>query len=360
MAKRYSWDPVKKVLDVIQSFSSKQPEPPPKTPQSGPPPLKQDPTQKLFPPKPQTGDQTQSLLGKSSENVQVRDKYSYDPASKTLEHQRAYGTSPKEAVPHVPEKDIATQKLQRGKPAGGEKTRILPREKPLPPRGSPHVSGGRAISPDSPEGLERITQRIPQEVAEEARAAARQMSKPSLWSKIKPRLRGIGIASLAGIAVGIIGFAIFEYAADEAQRKMGADADVSALLPSANKVVWISAPFTRTSRENAPPYYEPNVVAEDVTITSSEDGILALGISLQGLPEVFANSNNINGLGEGNSDWLCQPAGGYLVCWSTSRGYPLAKGVESIVSMQFHLPADELNKMLSQREGFRQVYLIAP
>lgn len=266
----------------------------------------------------------------------------------------------------VPQKEIPTAKIApRGKPTPGAKTEVLSSGKsgPAPRASSPtEIRGPRApvrtIKPGSPEGLERTAQKIPQEVAQEAQAAARQMGKSGIWSKIKPRLKGIGVAGLVGIAIGLIGFGIFEYATNEALKKMGPDADLSSLLPSANKVIWITAPFTRVSRDESAPDYEPNVFAEEVTITPPESGILAFGISLEGLPADFTNSININDLGEGNSDWLCQPFGGYLVCRSTSRGYPLMKDLKNIVSMQFHLPDYELQQYLQVPSGSRSVYLI--
>ncbi|OGZ57308.1 MAG: hypothetical protein A3G60_01545 [Candidatus Ryanbacteria bacterium RIFCSPLOWO2_12_FULL_47_9c] len=257
----------------------------------------------------------------------------------------------------IPQKDIPTQQISsRGKPMPGAKTEILsPQKSASPPR---PVAPSRTIDPRSAEGLERVAQEIPKEVAREAQTAARQAGRSGLWSKLKPRLRAVlGPVALVGMAVGIIGFAIFNYATDEVLKKMGPDADLSTLLPTANKVLWMDAPFERMSRDESDPYYEPNVVNEDVTITPPQSGILALGISLAGLPNDFINDTNINDAGGGKSDWLCEPFGGYLICRSISGADPLIKDAKSIISMQFHLPGSEMKKMLTQKSGTRSVYL---
>jgi len=258
----------------------------------------------------------------------------------------------------VPQKDIPTQQISsRGKPTPGAKTEVLSPQKSAPP--SRPVAPPRTIDPRSAEGLERVAQKIPKEVAREAQAAARQAGRSKLWSKLKSRFRGaFAPVALVGIAVGIIGFAIFNYATDEVLQKMGTDADLSTLLPTANKVIWMDAPFERMSRDESDPYYEPNVVNEDVIITPPQSGILALGISLAGLPSDFINDTNINDAGSGKSDWLCEPFGGYLICRSTSGADPLIKNIKSIISMQFHLPGNEIKKMLAQKSGTRSVYLI--
>ncbi len=284
------------------------------------------PTQKLFPPKPQGGEKTQFLLDKKSENVVVREKYTYDPKAKTLEHQKIYGNKPPKVIYHPP--------------------------KPTPTTTQPPP---RIIKPSSPEGLERIAQKIPKEVVEEARTVEQQMVRAKKLSRI---LKGIGIASLAGAVIGLAAFAIYEYSINKVLNKIGPETDLSSLLPSSRQVIWLSAPYTRHGREEVEPYYEPNVVAEDIIINPPQNNILAFGIALQGLPDQFTNSTNINELGEGNSDWLCETYGGYLICRSTSAAYPLQKGIQSVVSLQFHLPALEVQQMLAQPSGTRQVYLI--
>ena len=116
----------------------------------------------------------------------------------------------------------------------------------------------------------------------------------------------------------------------------------------------------RTSRDDVAPYYEPNVVNEDVTVISPQDGVLVFGILLQGLPEEFSNDIDVNKLGKGNSDWLCKPYDAYLICRSTSGAYPLVKDIGNVVSMQFHLPGDEVRETLKQKSGARQVYIVVP
>lgn len=279
-------------------------------------------------------------------------------------------------APPGPQKNIPTEKLApSGRPTPGAKTEVLPSGKSGPaPRGAepPTVRATRppatqsprppvrAIKPGSPEGLERIAQKIPKEVVAEAQAAARQAGRSGLWSKLKPRLRGlVGPAALAGMAIGIIGFGIFEYATNEALRKMGPDQDLTALLPEHNRVEWISAPFARASRDESDPHWEPNVFEERVTIAAPRAGALAFGISLDGLPQEFTSDINVNDLGDGNSDWLCEPFGGYLICHSLG-GYPLEKSSATVVTMQFHLPAYEMKTYLASPSGSRKVYVIIP
>lgn len=180
--------------------------------------------------------------------------------------------------------------------------------------------------------------------------------RTSWWSRLRPAGKvGVG---LVGAAIVILGFAAIYWAFEKAHQKMGEGADLSMFLPKGNKVAWISAPYTRRAREAVAPFYEPNVVADDIIIRSSCDNVVAFGISLQGLPEEFANSTNINELGEGNSDWLCESFGGYLICRSLSDSYPLIKDKTSVVTLQFHLPAEEMRQLLKFTSGTRSAYLI--
>ena len=169
----------------------------------------------------------------------------------------------------------------------------------------------------------------------------------------------VGIAGLAGIAIGAFAFFAIDWAINRTQEKIGPPSNLTNLLPSENRVFWISASFLRMTRDEADPYWEPNVFQEAVTINSPYDGVMAFGISLSGVPEIFTNDINVNGLGDGNSDWLCEPFGGYLVCRSLG-GYPLEKTSVTVVTMQFHLPAYELKKYLASPSGSRSVYVITP
>ena len=162
---------------------------------------------------------------------------------------------------------------------------------------------------------------------------------------------------LAGMALFAIVYGIFEYATNEALRKMGPDQDLTTFLPENNRVEWVSAPFARATRDESDPYWEPNVFEERVTLNSPRDRALAFGISRDGLPQEFTNDINVNGLGDGNSDWLCEPFGGYLICRGLG-GYPLEKGNTTVVTMQFHLPAYEMKKYLASPSGSRRAYVI--
>lgn len=181
-----------------------------------------------------------------------------------------------------------------------------------------------------------------------------------LSSKIRPIFKGIGVKGFAMAAVVLVATAIVYWGINRAKEKMGPTSDLSSYLPTANQVIWVEAPYSRYSREEADPYFEPNVVTEDIVIDSPQNGILAFGISAAGLPESFSNDININELGQGNSDWLCEDFKGYLICRSISKSYPLKKGLESIVSLQFHLPGHEVKKMLQSASGVRSVYLTVP
>ncbi|MDO8671717.1 MAG: hypothetical protein Q7O66_09865 [Dehalococcoidia bacterium] len=68
---------------------------------------------------------------------------------------------------------------------------------------------------------------------------------------------------------------------------------------------------------------------------------------------------NVNNLGDGNSDRLCETFGDYLVCRSLG-GYPLQRRTLAVVTMQFHLPGYELNRYLASTGGSRRVYVIVP
>lgn len=181
------------------------------------------------------------------------------------------------------------------------------------------------------------------------------------WSaKIRPILKGVGVKGFALAAVVLVATAIVYWGINQAKEKMGPPTDLSRYLPDNNKIIWITAPYSRHSREGDP-YFEPNVVVDETVIDPPQSGILAFGFSLKGLPPEFSGTIEVNELGEGNSDWLCETYGGYMICRSTSGAYPLAKGLKSVVGLQFHLPGYEVKKMLdSGKSGHRSVYLIPP
>ncbi len=180
-----------------------------------------------------------------------------------------------------------------------------------------------------------------------------------LLSKIRPIFKGIGVKGFATVAIVLVATTIAYWAINQAKEKMGPASDLSRYLPNNNKVILITAPYSRHSREGDP-YFEPNVVADETVVDPPQSGILAFGFSLKGLPPEFSGTIDVNELGEGNSDWLCEPYGGYMICRSTSGAYPLIKGLKSVVGLQFHLPEYEVKKMLAERNGSRSIYLIIP
>lgn len=179
---------------------------------------------------------------------------------------------------------------------------------------------------------------------------------------VKANLGKLVIGGIVGAIAGalILGgaFAAIGYVVNKIHEKVGST-DLSMLLPSATEVVWLSASFTRQTRDEADPYWEPNVLEEKVTFYSPYDEVMAFGVSLEGLPEVFSNDIDVNDLGFGTSDWLCEPFSGYLICRSLGS-YPLTKEAATTVSMKFHLPAYEMKEYLSVGSGSRQVYVIVP
>ena len=214
----------------------------------------------------------------------------------------------------------------------------------------------------SPWSDAKETQRMPRPDAKTVRIKSPRgaVHRFRSWASrtLKSNWKKIGVAGVAGLVLGSLAFFAFEWAVDQTQEKIGPASDLSGFLPSQNNVLWISAPFMRTSRDDVAPYYEPNVVNEDVTVISPQDGVLVFGILLQGLPEEFSNDIDVNEFGKGNSDWLCEPYDAYLICQSTSGAYPLVKDIGNVVSMQFHLPGDEVREMLKQKSGTRQVYIV--
>jgi hypothetical protein len=168
-----------------------------------------------------------------------------------------------------------------------------------------------------------------------------------------------GIAAAAGAAlVGWIGVEIYEYATNEAMKKIEPKDDLTEFLPSRARVIWIDVPFARRSRDMSDPEFEPNVANEDFTIVAPEGKILALGIPLEGRPTVFASDCDINGMGAGRSDWYFQSFGGYYIGRSMSGAHPLKKGATTVVSIQYHMPGYELNQFVGRRSGTVRIYLV--
>lgn len=95
-------------------------------------------------------------------------------------------------------------------------------------------------------------------------------------------LGNIGIG-LAALAVGMMLWGGIDWAFNKAHEGMGVETDLTALLPQGNTVAWISAPYTRSTRDESDPYWEPNVFHETVTIGPPYDGVMVLGISLSGV-----------------------------------------------------------------------------
>ncbi len=274
------------------------------------------------------------------------------------------------AKPRVmPTPDKPTQIVPPGErptarlPPSQRPTTVMPRggAPTAPASPSPSPASARPIRPSSPEGLERIAQRLPKDAVEEARAAARQLARSRGWRRFVPGPKAIA-AGLVGAIVGMVAFAVIDYAIDEALRKMGGGYDLSALLPGhgTGRTVPVLATFTRMSRDSSDPDFEPNVVNEDIIVTSPVGGATVIGIPFDGLPEISGFDIHVNRLGKGNSDWLCQLYRGYFICWSTSGAHPLVKGVPTVVSVQFHLPGAQMRDLLSTRSGTLNAYVIVP
>lgn len=197
--------------------------------------------------------------------------------------------------------------------------------------------------------------------------------KPSkgigLGAKSRSFFKSVGKVVAVGAITSVIGFAIlnhlgvtiFEQAADEVLQKMGPETDLSDYLPGgANKVIWSEVSYTRHSREDmGDPDSLPNILVDKITIYPPQSGIFVMGISVDDLPD-FVSDLNINELGNGNSDWLCEKYGGYFICRSMSKSYPvpLIAGSKSVLTLQYHLPEYELREMLAAGDGTRAIYFI--
>lgn len=192
------------------------------------------------------------------------------------------------------------------------------------------------------------------------KTAVRQAPKAGRFRLPRLSFSTMAAVGLVGVVLGTVVFIMANRALEKTRGKMGEVSDLSRYLPKNNKVTWIAAPYTRLSRDEDHPYFEPNVVAEKVSFPSPANGIFAFGISLEGLPEMASNDVNINEMGEGNSDWLCESFSGYLICRSTSLSHPLQKDKISEVTLLFHLPGYEVKKMLQSVSGIQSVYLIVP
>ncbi|HLG41729.1 MAG TPA: hypothetical protein VI643_00080, partial [Planctomycetota bacterium] len=269
---------------------------------------------------------------------------------------------------------------------------LMKSEKPAAPRlpGESFGRGQRNIStaPDLPEklppkpsrfeGLDNLEKAAAEEEMEEAMkrelkdlaepprraappAANADATRPprAAAARYARLLRGLGIA--VGVAlVAWIGTRIFEHAADEALAKMGPGEDLAHLLPSNNpKAMWISAEFKRINRDNSDPHFEPNVVAEEITIAPPVNGVFVIGVPLHGRPPLFSSDCDINRRGNGNSDWLFQPFADHLIGRSASGADPLRKDIPTTITLLFHLPGFEAQKLLAERSGTARVYLIA-
>lgn len=175
------------------------------------------------------------------------------------------------------------------------------------------------------------------------------------WSRLSWKGK-LGAGLVGGTIVGMIAWGLIDLAFEQAHLKMGGELDLAALTPQRNQVTWISAPFVRTDEFRD----LPNTVGEDITIIPPQDGVFAFGFSLssQDLNLYFTNDVDINMVGIGMSDWLCELYGSYIICWSTTGGASLTNGQKSILTLKFHGAADEIKKLLSQKSGIRSVYLI--
>jgi len=193
------------------------------------------------------------------------------------------------------------------------------------------------------------------------RPAGPEPARPPPAGRIRAaRLLGAFGLALGAALVAWIGTAMFEHAADDVIKKLGPGDDLTPLLPSNPKAMWVIAEFRRIDRERSDPHYEPNVVAQEITIVPPVNGVLAIGIPLQGLPPLFSSDCDINRRGAGNSDWLFQPFSDHLIGRSASRADPLRKDVPTTVTLHFHLPGFEAHKLAAERTGAIRVYLIAP
>lgn len=239
--------------------------------------------------------------------------------------------------------------------------------------------GNRATEEEWEEGIRKEVKEFLDEKPRKSLGGSKQAGQGTTKiarAKIRPKTAGVKlkagsflknvgkIVSIGAIA-GVIGFAIidhigvavFENAADKVLEKIGGETDLSDYLPSvANKVVWSEAFYLRFDRDMGENPL-PNVVAEEITFYPPKNGIMAFGIALGNLPD-FVPDINVNGLGNGNSDWLCEKFQGYFICRSMSESYPLVSDKETVVTLYFHLPGYEIREMLAQGSGSRDVYFI--
>lgn len=256
---------------------------------------------------------------------------------------------PKPMRPADLEKELA--KAKGGKPQKIPDLKKLPPGKTLPPGASGLAEYEKAKKSAKP-----------------AKTKVRPGKAGGLRAKTPSLLRNLGKIVSVGAIAGVIGFAllnylgvaVFEHAAEKVLQKIGQETDLSDYLPGgarANKVVWSAASYRRY---NADPFSElplSNTAGEEITLYPPQNGILALGISLEGLPELFVSEINVNELGDGQSDWLCESYQGYLICRSLG-GYPLNSKLETVVTLFFHLPAYEVKEMVAAGSGSRAVYFI--
>ncbi|MBI2484593.1 hypothetical protein HYW18_00315 [Candidatus Uhrbacteria bacterium] len=207
----------------------------------------------------------------------------------------------------------------------------------------------------------RLREKMIKELAEHNKPlrplASTSNIRPGVFGKIGRWFRGF--LGLGSFLAATFGFEAATWAVDKAKEKITDDADLSSFLPMSNHVRWTQAPFIRFSRERAP-YFEPNVVEERISIQNQENGVVALGIDLKNLPEQVITDVDINGKGAGNSDWLCEPFGGYLVCRSISGSDPLRAGKTSTFSLLFHLHELEVQRFLLTKSGTRRLYYLLP
>lgn len=295
--------------------------------------------------------------GRGNYEIDVRDAFShckkrlrpYDPQYvKTLER---YILNNKSISSHLPYVEGSTHLK--------EKIKSLVEEKILLKKELQRLTG-KLIPPFSEEEL--LRKKLMKELVE---GVARPSSMPTGVPAVRPglfgRVRGLfrGFLGLGSFLAATFGFEVATWAVGKAEEKISDDVDLSPLLPEQNHVQWISVLFVRSSREGAP-HFEPNVVEERITIQSPENGILVFGIALEDAPRQMVTAADINGKGDGNSDWLCESFGDFLICRSLSGADPLQASETSIVSMQFHLPAKEMQDLLQKRAGEHRAYIILP
>jgi hypothetical protein len=245
---------------------------------------------------------------------------------------------------------IKAQKSKPGKPVKSPDLKKLPPEKTLP-EGTPGLAeyekAKKPVKPTQPKPGKGIG----------------PATKTSSVLKNIGKIVGIGaVASVLVFAtLDHLGVKIFEHAADVALEKMGPKTDLSGYLPGgakAKKVVWSAASYRRYE-----PYWSEDkldtYLVEEITLHPPQNGILAFGISVNDWPDdIFVNEINVNELGDGQSDWLCEGYQGYLICRGLG-GYPLNSELQTVVSL--HLPshpAYEVDKLLVAGGGSRAVYFI--